>query len=114
MNGLADFLVQLPPAKRSPLEMLSGGEYGFRYNSPDPKGKGWLGNIGTNDTPITEYSIDIDGKQMPTVTPNQSKGDLFSIVNSATTGRELPKRVIDNAVEFANARAKAGYSAFID
>jgi hypothetical protein len=116
MDGLAyQLAVMQRPQQRSPVDMVTGGQYGFRYNSNQPKGNGWLGNVGSGDTAVTEYSTEYKGREIPTLIPGLSKEQVATVVKEATTGeRQNLDSTIGLARKFADDRAQLGYGPFKD
>ncbi len=115
-QGLAYQLGVLQKSKeRSPLELLTGGDYGFRHNSSQPKGEGWLGNVSpVPRNPITEWSVNVDGRNIPTLVPGLTKEQVQRIVLDASGSKQNLDDVIDKAVKFADDRAQLGYKPYKD
>ena len=100
---------------RSPLELLTAAEnWGYRHNTNQPKGNGWLGNIGTEDTPVTEYTVGVGGREIPTVVPTLTKGEVAVVRDAAMKGKMVPQEVIQKAIQFANERNHRGLFQFKD
>mgnify|MGYP003609934967 CR=1 FL=1 len=115
-QGLAyQLALMTKPRERSPVDIVTGGAYGFRYNSSQPKGEGWLGNVGTKDIPVTEYSTAYKGREVPLIVPGLTGEQLGRVVKEATTGnREDLSDVEGLARKWADDRAKLGYRPFRD
>lgn len=100
---------------RSPVDLLSAIEnWGYRHGTDQPKGEGWLGNIGTEDMPVTEYTVNIDGREVPTAVPTLSKGQVEAVSKAASSGSRVPEDVLRKAIQFANERNSKGLSQFKD
>ena len=100
---------------RSPLKLLMDKEaYGVRHGTNMPKGEGWLGNIGTAEEPVTEYTINVDGREIPTVVPTLDKDEVKGLSQTALKGTEIPQSVVEKAIRFANERNRQGLSQFKD
>ena len=116
MEGLVyQLAVMQKPQQRSPVDMITGGQYGFRHNSSQPKGNGWLGDMGSNGEAVTEYSTEYKGREIPMLVPGLSKEQVGRVVREATTGeRQKLGDVIGLAHKFADDRAQLGYGPFKD
>jgi hypothetical protein len=117
-QGLAYQLALMQkPRERSPVDMVTGGGYGFRHNSSQPKGEGWLGNVGDNREAITEYSTEYQGREIPTLVPGLSKEQVARVVDRARKEAPLGREnddVVGLAMKWADDRAKLGYGPFKD
>lgn len=116
MEGLAyQLAVMQRPQQRSPVDIVTGGQYGFRRNSSQPKGNGWLGDVGSDGKAITEYSTEYKGREIPTLVPGLSKEQVATVIKEATTGeRQNLDDAIGLARKFADDRAQLGYGPFKD
>ena len=94
---------------------------GKRFNSNDEKGTGWLGLMKRPDGNVsTEISVgtSIDGKQteiplmVPTLDAKEIKYLLETPVDSKKFMDNMPKTIMQKAVEHANTRVKGGKSPF--
>lgn len=100
---------------RSPLDnLVAVAKYGYRHGTTQPKGEGWLGNVGTKENPVTEFTVNVDGREIPTLIPGLAFKEVMQIRGSATKGKELPYKIVDKAARFANDRNSRGLSQFKD
>lgn len=100
---------------RSPLDKLVAAErYGYRHGTNQPKGEGWLGNIGTKEEPVTEYTVNVNGREIPTIIPGLGFSEVMAIRGSALKGTALPNSIVDKAAKFAEERNRNGLSQFKD
>ena len=118
MEGLAyQLAVMQRPQQRSPVDIVTGGQYGFRHNSSQPKGTGWLGNVGSDGEAVTEYSTEYKGREIPTLVPGLSKEQVARVVSKAKNELPLSRDdddIVGLAEKFADGRAKLGYGPFKD
>lgn len=86
-------------------------QYGQRMDGTD-KSSGWLGEIRMPDgnTVMTEYSFDMDGREMPSIIPNMHPAEINYI---RETGN-ISDGAYATAISFANKRAKQGMSPFVN
>lgn len=91
--------------------------YGFRYNSRDPKGLGFLGPLERPDQSaiMSEYSIGvpIDGQQteIPSIVPTLTRDEVQSILTAPDD--QPPSRAIQQkAAAYAQFRKHAGLPVF--
>lgn len=112
----------LDPALLEALRRLTGHQepsygYGFRYDSADPKGLGFLGPLQRPDGSgvMGEYSVGqmINGQQteFPSIVPTLTKDELLAILN-AQQGQPLPESVMRKARAFAEQRMAQGLKPF--
>ena len=101
--------------KTSPLDKISRlTKYGTRHNSTQPKGEGWLGNIGTKSRPVTEYTIGHKGAEIPTAVPTLTSEEARGLGLDATFNRMPSRAVIKKARQWADRRWSQGKSQFKD
>lgn len=111
----------LDPALLEALRRLTGHQepsydYGFRYNSSDPKGLGFLGPLQRPDGGVmSEYSVgqNINGREteFPSIVPTLTKEELLAILN-AQQGQPLPASVLQKARAYAEQRMAQGLKPF--
>ena len=93
---------------------LNGGivedNYGLRHNSKEKKERGFLGEIRMPDgrSVMTEQSISVDGKEMPSIVKGMHPADVNYIRQTNT----VPQSVEGVAVRSAQKRALEGKSPF--
>ena len=84
--------------------------YGLRQNGTS-KGPGWLGNVGTEENHITEFSFGVDlgngEEDIPSLVPTLMPRDIDNV----RSGNITPE-IAQKAVEFAIMRKKLGLSPF--
>ena len=81
-------------------------DWGLRSDGVTDKGPGWLGvKFNKRGEAVTEYTIgvEIDGKEyeIPTLVPGLTAEEVDAILTSSETGQDLPKEIVDKAVQFA-------------
>ena len=116
-QGLAYQLALMQkPKERSPVDTVTGGSYGFRHNSSQPKGEGWLGNTNSvvgNDK-VTEWSIEHAGREIPTLVPGLTQEQVARVVQDARGNKQELSDVYGLATKWANDRARLGYGPYKD
>jgi len=95
--------------------------YGFRYQNNDPivapidyslpmpKGNGYMGNVGSAEVPVTEYTLDDNKGQYPSVVPTLSRDEVATIA----TGGMTPE-ITNKAALYRDTREANGESPFAD
>jgi hypothetical protein len=115
MAGLAELSYQHTDRAASPAMLaIRANEWGYRHGMGTPKGEGWMGNIGTDEMPITEYTIQHRGQEIPTIIPNMSFSDVMNARKAAMTNSLPSQEVIRRAREFADKQWAKGQSQFKD
>lgn len=87
-------------------------DYGTRPDG-SAKGEGWFGPLKMTDGSgrvMTEYSIDVDGVSMPSITPNQPK----ETIDRLRGGGDLTDEDVGRAADWAFSRIRRGKSPFKD
>ena len=89
--------------------------YGKREDGTN-KGRGFFGEVPHPGGGIsTELSVgmEIDGKEtlMPLLTPNLSRKEIDTVLNSKNV-RDLPESLLDKVADHARSRIKSGKSTF--
>jgi len=102
----------------SALNKHSPDPFGLRIDNTK-KGKGYFGVLNRKDGGIsTEISIGIemDGKeiQIPTLVPTLDKTEIDYLLNQWKEGDQIPKPIVDKAVDHAKQRMMKGLSPFAD
>ena len=139
-QGLAYQLALMQkPKERSPVDMITGGQHGFRHydqgvdgKSVQPKGDGWLGNVNTlaSGEAVTEWSMDDNGRNVPLLVPGLTKDQVARVVQDTRFMRDAQERGLSSnqirnsrpdlrdveglALRWANDRAKLGYGPYKD
>lgn len=100
------------------VKSKSEENYGNRYNSTDKKGRGWLGNVGTKEAVVTEYSVGEGKTARPLITPNIERGSLKAVVAEAVSGKKTSDgefaRVDKTSSAWAEKRRAMGSSPYKD
>jgi hypothetical protein len=109
---------------RVPEEEYDVKTFGTRHQSGAPKGTGFLGVLRSPDRNIaTEFTIGVklDGEEVeiPTLVPSLSRGEvirLLEIMDAQENGkkREIPRTIVNKAMEHARGRRRAHLSVFAD
>ena len=139
-QGLAYQLALMQkPKERSPVDMVTGGKYGFRHDaqgvdgkSVQPKGDGWLGNVNTlaSGEAVTEWSMDDNGRNIPLLVPGLTKDQVARVVQDTRFMKDARERGMSDyyirnnrpdlsdieglAMKWADDRAKLGYGPYKD
>lgn len=110
------------PVLAEVLQLLAGNPgpvsrgYGFRYNSTQPKGQGFLGPLQRPDGGVmSEYSVGMNvgghETELPSIVPTLTREELLAILQSQE-GTQLPASVFQKARAYAEQRLKNGQSPF--
>jgi hypothetical protein len=95
--------------------------YGFRYQNDDPtvapidyslpmpKGNGYMGNVGSAEVPATEYTLDDNKGQYPSVVPTLSRDEVATVA----AGNMTPE-IVNKAALYRDTREANGQSPFAD
>lgn len=79
----------------------------------ETKGGGWLGPLtNSKGETVTEYSIEIDGVNMPLLVPTLTPAETQQVLNSTVTGERPSEAIVEKAFAHAQARIAEGKSPF--
>lgn len=77
------------------------------------KSEGWVpGLTNSQGKPVTEYSIEVDGRLVPAINPYLTKDELDEVVRASESGAMPSDEIIRKSVQFANDRELMGDSLF--
>jgi len=115
LESLRQFGTFLPNRKPDPaiIGMQNGQPnygYGNRYESNQPKGLGYYGELQRPDGGYsTELSVDVGGGDIPALVPGLSPQEMSAVL-SAKDGEKFPSSVYDKAASYAAFRKLNGQS----
>ena len=96
------------PDRLHGISGLGVAPYGVRHSGLGAKGKGFFGLLATpSGAYASEYSIESDGREMPTLVPTLTADEVQSVLNG-----QLTPQIIEKARAFAQQRQSAGKNAF--